>query len=64
MKTCLAASAGIACVQWLWKTSRRNYVTIEGIDAAFSARENLMSFLNGEMLFKVKIGTLIALVIW
>ncbi|MCJ1469699.1 hypothetical protein MMC07_008335 [Pseudocyphellaria aurata] len=64
VKSCLAASAGIACVQWMWKTLRRSYITIEGIDAAFSAPENLLSLLNWEMLSKIRIGTFLALVIW
>ncbi|MCJ1468035.1 hypothetical protein MMC07_006661 [Pseudocyphellaria aurata] len=64
VKSCLAASAGIACVQWMWKTLRRSYITIEGIDAAFSAQENLLSLLNWEMLSKMRIGTFIALMTW
>ncbi|MCJ1467049.1 hypothetical protein MMC07_005671 [Pseudocyphellaria aurata] len=64
VKSCLAASAGIACVQWMWKTIRRSYITIEGIDAAFSAQENLLALLNWEMLSKMQTGTFIALVIW
>lgn len=43
---------------------RRKYITIEGIDAAFAVQGSILSFLNWEMMSKVKIGTLIALVMW
>lgn len=43
---------------------RRKYITIEGIDAAFAVQGSILSFWSWEMVTKVKIGTLIALVMW
>lgn len=57
-----AISVGIACMQSVWRIMRRTYTTIEGIDAAFAMQGSILSFLNWEMMSKVKVGTLIALV--
>ncbi|KAF2139835.1 uncharacterized protein K452DRAFT_274310 [Aplosporella prunicola CBS 121167] len=63
-KVCFCSAAQIAFTQWLWRTVRREYISIRGIDAAFSLNETLLSFLNLEMLLKIRVGALLAVVIW
>ena len=60
----LVSSVGFAYTQWLWKTLKTTEVSIEGLDAAFSADASIVSLLNKEMLWKIKVGSTLALIIW
>ncbi|KAL1630644.1 hypothetical protein SLS54_000515 [Diplodia seriata] len=51
-------------MQVLWGTLRRKYLSIQAIDAAFAVHETLLSFLNLEMLSKMRTLTLLALATW
>lgn len=63
-KCCFCSAANIAFLQWLWRTLREKYISVQGIDAAFSATQTLFSFSSWEMLSKVKVGSLLALLTW
>ncbi|KAF9631158.1 hypothetical protein BFW01_g2020 [Lasiodiplodia theobromae] len=63
-KCCFCSAANIAFLQWLWKTLREKYISVQGIDAAFSATQTLVSFASREMLSKVKVGSVLALLTW
>jgi hypothetical protein len=54
----------MAYAQHAWLTFRKKFVTVQAIDSIFAASHNLWSFLNGEMYWKAKTATLLALVIW
>jgi hypothetical protein len=57
-------SVGFAYTQWLWRTLKTTEVSIEGLDAAFDADASIISLLNKEMLSKIKVGSILALIIW
>ncbi|KAG0646652.1 hypothetical protein D0Z07_7475 [Hyphodiscus hymeniophilus] len=63
-QVCLVSSVGFAYTQWLFRTLKRTKVAVEGLDAAFSADSTIISLLHKEMLMKIKVGSLLALMIW
>lgn len=63
-KTFLASALTMAYAQYVWLTFRKKFITVQAIDAVLAASHNLLSFLNGEMYWKAKTATLLALVIW
>lgn len=60
----LVGSVGFACSQWLWKTSRTTGVSVQCLDSAFSADTQLISMFNLEIWWKIKLGSLLALLAW
>ncbi|KAK9425359.1 hypothetical protein SUNI508_13095 [Seiridium unicorne] len=63
-KTMFAAAVAIAYQQRLWVTTRKQTVTINGLDAMFSAANNIFSFANLEFLRRAKLGAALALLVW
>lgn len=59
-----ATSINYAYVQALWKALKRSIISINGIDAGFAASESLLSFLDLEMLAKLRLASFLALVAW
>jgi hypothetical protein len=61
----LVTSIGFAYTQWLWWTLKRTRpgVSITALDAAFSADASLIALLNMEMIGKIKVCSLLALII-
>lgn len=57
------ASIGFAYTQWLWWTLKRTKISVSALDAAFGADTSLLALFNLEMLRKIKIGSLLALII-
>jgi len=57
-------SVGIAYTQWLWKTLKQVDITVSGLDAVFTALNKMFSMFHPEMLWKIKIGFLIASIAW
>ena len=53
-----------AFTQWLWRELKRETVSFKGIDAAWAATSDPLSFLSPEMLVKVKIASALAFVSW
>ncbi|KAF7868385.1 hypothetical protein EAF04_004917 [Stromatinia cepivora] len=64
-QVCLVSSVGFAYTQWLWKSlyHKDTKVSIKCLDAAFVADTSVLSFLNKEMLWKLKLASLLATVI-
>ncbi|APA06040.1 hypothetical protein sscle_01g008100 [Sclerotinia sclerotiorum 1980 UF-70] len=64
-QVCLISSVGFAYTQWLWKSlyHKDTKVSIKCLDAAFVADTSLISFFNKEMLWKLKLTSLLATVI-
>ena len=60
----LVGSVGFAYSQWLWKTLRATTVSVQCLDSAFSADTQLISMFNPEMWWKIKLGSLLALLAW
>ncbi|KAH8670218.1 hypothetical protein BGZ60DRAFT_527700 [Tricladium varicosporioides] len=60
----LASSVGFAYTQWLWRTLRKRTITVSCLDSAFSADTVLMSMFNPEMWWKLKLASLLALLVW
>jgi hypothetical protein len=60
----LVTSVGFAFTQVLWRTLKNTEFSIQGIDAAFNVRSTLLSFFNLEVLWKMKVGSLLALIAW
>ncbi|KAK6065955.1 hypothetical protein SCUP234_12318 [Seiridium cupressi] len=63
-KTMFAAAVAIAYQQRLWVTTRKQTVTINGLDAMFSAANNIFSFAILEFLRRAKLGAALALLVW
>lgn len=63
-QVCLVSSVGFAFTQCLWEALKRRSLSIDGIDAAFAATTSPISFLNAEMLFKIKKVSLLATIAW
>ncbi|CAG8978280.1 hypothetical protein HYALB_00010232 [Hymenoscyphus albidus] len=60
----LKAAVGIAYVQYLWKTLSRNFLSLSTINDAFGLGQNLFSFLNWELLPKIRVCVFLALILW
>ncbi|KAK0103699.1 hypothetical protein ONS95_005707 [Cadophora gregata] len=60
----LVGSVGFAYSQWLWKTLRATTVSVQCLDSAFSADTQLISMFNPEMWWKIKLGSVLALLAW
>jgi hypothetical protein len=58
------ASVSFAYAQVMWRALKSRAFSIEQIDAAFSAQGSLISFLNLKMVWKMKVGTFVALIAW
>ncbi|TGO48091.1 hypothetical protein BOTNAR_0493g00050 [Botryotinia narcissicola] len=65
-QVCLVSSVGFAYTQWLWKSlyHKDTKVSVHCLDAAFVADTSVLSILNTEMLWKLKLGSLLAIVAW
>ena len=63
-QTSLVGSVCIAYVQCLWRALKRSSISVEAVDAGTDATKSLLSFLNVEMLSKLKLASIIALVSW
>ncbi|KAF7913457.1 hypothetical protein BELL_0064g00280 [Botrytis elliptica] len=65
-QVCLVSSVGFAYTQWLWKSlyHKDTKVSVNCLDAAFVADTSVLSILNTEMLWKLKLGSLIAIAAW
>lgn len=65
-QVCLVSSVGFAYTQWLWKSlyHKDTKVSVNCLDAAFVADTSVLSILNTEMLWKLKLGSVLAVVAW
>lgn len=57
-------AVGVACIQWLWKTFRSKNIKIDTLDDCFELSTNVKAFFNKEILLKIKLAALLALVVW
>ena len=64
VKGLLTASVWFAYTQWLWRTLKRKDISLRGLDAAFSVEMSVVALLNPEMIFKMKVGAVLALIAW
>jgi hypothetical protein len=64
VQTCLVTSIDIAFTQWLFMCLKMKSVTVKTVDSAYGARGSLLFLLNGEMLQKLPIITILALISW
>ncbi|KAF2094276.1 hypothetical protein NA57DRAFT_60907 [Rhizodiscina lignyota] len=64
VKTMLTSSVWFAYTQWLWRTLKRRAISLRGLDAAFSAEISIWSLLNHELILKVRMGAVLALIAW
>lgn len=62
--TSFVASVGFAYIQVSWKALKSREFSIEGIDAIVGAMHNTLSLFNREILWKMKVGWLLALIAW
>jgi hypothetical protein len=53
-----------AYIQVLWRALKSRGFSIESLDAIFDGPVNILSLFNLEMLRKMKLGWLIALIAW
>lgn len=61
---CLIYSIQKVFAQWLWRELKSHIISFQGIDAAFAATRDPLSFTNLEMLTKVRLASILALVSW
>ncbi|RFU31192.1 hypothetical protein B7463_g5137, partial [Scytalidium lignicola] len=59
----LKTAVGIAYIQYLWRAMRYHPMTLSTINDAFGIQDNPVSFLNWELLTKLRLGIIIALVV-
>ncbi|KAH8922051.1 hypothetical protein BT69DRAFT_272649 [Atractiella rhizophila] len=64
VKTCCTTCIGVAFAQIAWWTSRRKDMSIEGLDALFSAPRSVLSFLSLDLWTTGGIAVFIALLSW
>ncbi|PMD60549.1 uncharacterized protein K444DRAFT_629480 [Hyaloscypha bicolor E] len=64
VKACLVSAVSTAYIQHIWVMFRQKSMSIGALDATFSATTDPFSFLSIEMLKRVKIGALLALLTW
>ncbi|KAF2674051.1 hypothetical protein BT63DRAFT_366381 [Microthyrium microscopicum] len=64
IKMLLAGSVWCAYKQCLWRTMKRKYISLRGLDAAFSVEMSIMGLFNPELVFKIKTGAVLALIGW
>jgi hypothetical protein len=60
----LTASVWHSYTQWLWRSVKETQMTVGGLNAAFGIDTSILSFLNVEMLWKVKVGSVMAFLAW
>jgi hypothetical protein len=48
----------------LWRRLKETYIPLRVLDAAFHAETSMMALLDPEMISKLKIGALLALIAW
>lgn len=60
----LKIAVGIAYIQYLWKTLRNNSLSLQSINDAFGIGSNIFSFFNWEYLSTVRIGAMLAIILW
>ncbi|RPA94298.1 hypothetical protein L873DRAFT_1837705 [Choiromyces venosus 120613-1] len=63
-KASLVGAVVVAHKQIAWDTVRKRAITVDGIDAMFVAPTDFTSFLNGDMIKRAKVATLLALLAW
>jgi hypothetical protein len=64
VKASLVSAVSTAYTQHIWVMFRKKSMSIGTLDATFSATTDPFSFLSLEMLNRVKIGTVLALLTW
>ena len=62
--TSFVSSIQISFNQVLWRELKGHVISFKGIDAAFAATGSPLSFINGEMLTKVRVASALAFVSW
>ena len=60
----LKIAVGIAYIQYLWRTLRSMSISLGTINEAFNICGNAFSFCNWELLSRVRIGMILALILW
>ena len=63
-QVCLVGSVQFAYIQTLWRALKRSIISIYAIDAGFAASSTLLSFLNLEMLSKLRLASCLAIIAW
>jgi hypothetical protein len=60
----LKIAVGIAYTQYLWRSLRSISISLQTINDAFSVGSNIFSFLNWELLSKIRVGVILAIIFW
>lgn len=60
----LVGSVHFAYVQCLWRALKSSVISVQAVDAGFDVTSSLLSFTNVEMLSKLKLASLLALIAW
>lgn len=63
-KTCFTGGIAVGYTQHIWTTFRKKSLTIEDIDAIFSATSDLTSFWWSDMWTRAKFATFLAILTW
>lgn len=63
-KAALVAAVGLAYTQRIWTAFREKVFTVEGIDAAVAAPNDVFAFFNKDIWMKSFTGTMIAGLLW
>lgn len=64
VKILLMGSVWFAYTQWLWRTLKRRAISLKGLDAAFRVEMSMIALLNPELILKVRVGAVLALIAW
>ncbi|KAL9614155.1 MAG: hypothetical protein Q9167_001365 [Letrouitia subvulpina] len=63
-QVCLVVSIQYAHIQWLWRSLKNRTLSIRAVNSAFNATQTLWSYTNLEMLSKLRLASIVALVGW
>ncbi|KAL9036563.1 MAG: hypothetical protein Q9214_006077 [Letrouitia sp. 1 TL-2023] len=63
-QVCLVVSVQYAQIQWLWRSLENRLLSIRAVNSAFNATQTLWSYTNFEMLSKLPLASVLALVGW
>ena len=63
-QVCLVGSVYFSYVQCLWRALKNSRISVRAVNAGFDATNSLMSFLNLEMISKLRLASVLAVIAW
>jgi hypothetical protein len=61
---CFKTAVGIAYFQYLWNTLARTSVSFKCLNDSFDVNNSLRSLVSWELIHRIRVGTMVAIVLW